>query len=207
MEEAHTPAPKKDFLARMHARVENLAHKKHSDTWLGIISAAESIIFPIPVDIMLWPMVAVRPVLWRYYAILSTVSSVAGALLGYLIGLLLWDTIGDPIAATYHIQEDVARVGEFMQDTAFVTTFVGAFSPLPFKVFTLSAGAFSAPLVPFLLASFIGRGLRYWGMSWLIKTYGERVGRSVFRWFNWIIGIAIVVVVLFFILRATVFGG
>lgn len=162
------------------------AQHRHAPWYLGALSFAESSFFPIPPDVMLAPMTLARPQLAWHYALLTTITSVLGGLLGYVIGLFLFELI-EPLLhelgywGTY--QEAVAWFTEW----GFWAIFLAGFSPIPYKIFTIAAGTMSMSLPLFVLASLIGRGARFmlvaglmrWGgvrMENLLRIHIERIG-------------------------------
>ncbi len=94
--------------------------------------------------------------------------------MGYFIGFALFATVGELILETYGLQEKMISLGELYNDNAFWTLLVAAFTPLPYKVFTIAAGVFSVNIWVFALASFVGRGARYWLVSYLAHVGGSK---------------------------------
>lgn len=154
--------------------------------YLGALSFAESSFFPIPPDVMLAPMALARPQRAWQLALLTTVASVAGGLLGYLIGLFLFELI-EPLLHQLGYWEAYLLARAWFHQWGFWAIFLAGFSPIPYKVFTIAAGTVGMALVPFLIASTIGRGARFflvaglmrWGgprMEALVRTHVERLG-------------------------------
>lgn len=142
--------------------------------YLGVLSFAESSFFPIPPDVMLAPMSLASPNrAWRF-ALITTVTSVLGGLFGYLIGATLFDVIKPHLQASAYWAAYLTAV-EWFKDWGFWAIFVAGFSPIPYKVFTIAAGTLSMALLPFTLASFIGRGLRFFMVAGLMKLGGEKM--------------------------------
>jgi membrane protein YqaA with SNARE-associated domain len=142
--------------------------------YLGSLSFAESSFFPIPPDIMLAPMSLSNPRRAWYFAFLTTVTSVLGGLLGYFIGYFLFEELGQPLIDLYNAQEkfDVAR--HWFDEYGIWVVFIAGFSPIPYKLFTVTSGVMSLALLPFLVASAIGRGARFFLVAGLIFWGGER---------------------------------
>lgn len=159
---------------------------RHAPWYLGAVSFAESSFFPIPPDVMLAPMSLANPSrAWRL-ALLTTVASVAGGLFGYAIGHFAFDTIEPWLRASGHWASYEAAVSWFDR-WGFWAIFAAGFSPIPYKVFTVAAGALSMALWPFTLASLVGRGARFflvaglmaWGgvrMESVLRRYIDRIG-------------------------------
>lgn len=154
--------------------------------YLGGLSFAESSFFPVPPDVMLAPMCLANPRRAMAFALLTTLTSVAGGLLGYAIGLLAIDAILPWLQQSRYwaaYQTAVAWFGEW----GVWAVFIAGFSPIPYKVFTIAAGALSMAVLPFTVASIVGRGLRFflvagvmaWGgarMEALLNRYVDRIG-------------------------------
>lgn len=154
--------------------------------YLGGLSFAESSFFPIPPDVMLAPMVVARPERAWFLATLTTVSSVLGGLLGFAIGALAFDVVA-PLLERFGYAEAFAAAGAWFERWGFWAVLAAGFSPIPYKVFTIAAGALGMPLLPFAVASLLGRasrfylvaGLLYWGGSRVeatLRTYVETLG-------------------------------
>ncbi len=136
---------------------------------LALIAAAEAVVFPLPVDPLLIALALQNPSSALLLAGLATVASVAGGLVGHWLGL----RFGRPLLERLHGRY-VDRVEALFQRYGFWAVLLGGFTPLPYKVFTVSAGVFAVPRLPFIVASVIGRGLRFFSVSWLILLWGDR---------------------------------
>lgn len=146
------------------------AHPK-ARWYLGGLSFAESSFFPVPPDVMLAPMTLARPVdAWRL-ATLTTVTSVAGGLLGYLIGYFALDFI-EPWLHSAGYWEGYLRARDWFQTWGFWAVLAAGFSPIPYKLFTIAAGALGMFLPVFMLASLFGRGGRFFLVAGLIRWGG-----------------------------------
>jgi membrane protein YqaA with SNARE-associated domain len=160
------------------------AHRR-APWFLAGLSFAESSFFPIPPDVMLAPMVLARPERkWRF-AMITTVFSVLGGLAGYLIGLFAIELI-EPLIADAGYHDAYAASLEWFATWGFWVVFLAGFSPIPYKVFTIAAGAMAVALLPFVVASLIGRGARFVLVAVLIGWGGPRVEPYVRRYIDWI---------------------
>lgn len=154
------------------------AHPKAS--WaLFALAFAESSVFPVPPDVLLLAMVFAAPERARAYAALTTAGSVAGGLAGYGLGWGLWQVVGPlffrhlgPFGFT---SDNFRTVQHAYQDNAFLAIFTAAFTPIPYKVFTVAAGVFGIGMTAFVVASVLGRGMRFF----LVAELGGRVGPAV----------------------------
>ncbi len=153
------------------------AHPR-SPYYLSALSFAESSFFPIPPDAMLAPMVlAQRSRAW-FYASITTIASALGGVFGYLIGYFAFDAIAPLIQETHYWAHYETAVAWFAEWGVWVV-FIAGFSPIPYKIFTLTAGAVSMAFLPFLLCSVIGRGLRFFMVAGLIYWGGERMEKAL----------------------------
>lgn len=159
----------------IYKRVIGWAKHRHASYYLSATSFAESSFFPVPVDVLLAPMVlAQREKAW-WYALLATVTSVAGAVFGYYIGLFLFDQVAQPIIDFYHFQEKFIYVQELFRKYGVWIIFIAGFSPIPYKIFTITAGVVAMPLLPFILTSLVARGARFFLVAGLLYVGGEKI--------------------------------
>lgn len=166
---------------------------------LSVWSFSESSFFLIPVDIMLVSMLLVGAGRWVYLSSITTLASVAGGIFGYFIGFAFFDLFGQKIIDLYHLQEEFFLVNTYFEKNAFVAVLISAFTPVPYKLFTISGGLFKIPFIPFTVASLIGRGLRFFLVGYIAQMYGEKVLALVLRYFR-VITILIIILVALYIL-------
>ena len=178
---------------------QNHSHGKNAKLWLAIFSFSEASFFPIIADVFLLAILLRNGVRWAYYSFITTIFSVLGAAFGYLIGLLFFDLVGEFIVQTYNLQDQMLVVGEMFANNAFWTIFVSAFTPIPFKVFTISAGFFKINFWIFILASVLGRGMRFFAVGYLVKLFGKQMAHYAFKYFNYItlLILALILLILF----------
>lgn len=177
------------------------AADRRAPAYLAGLSFAESSFFPIPPDVMLAPMSLARPAkAWRF-AFITTITSVLGGLLGYLIGYFAFDFI-EPWLSKWGYLGKFDTVKAWFDEWGFVAIFIAGFSPIPYKVFTISAGLLHMALLPFILASIIGRGARFYLVAGLMRWGGARMEQALRRyveWLGWLV--VILAVVVYFIVR------
>lgn len=151
---------------------------------LFCIAFIESSFFPIPPDVLLIAMVVSDRKKWLRNALICTIGSVLGAMLGYLIGLVFYETIGKTIVNSYNLQEVVAIVGRKYSENAFLTVFTAAFTPIPYKVITIAAGLFRISLPTLIIASIIGRAGRFFLVSASLRMFGKKIEDSIEKYFD-----------------------
>lgn len=155
----------------------------HAPWYLGGVSFAESSFFPIPPDVMLAPMALANPKRWWWLALITTLASVAGGMAGYLIGYFAMDAILPWLQESRYWPAYQTAV-EWFGKWGFWAVFVAGFSPIPYKVFTIAAGALSMALLPFVLASIIGRGLRFFLVAGLMAWGGAKMEAALHRYID-----------------------
>ncbi len=144
---------------------------------LFIISFMESSFFPIPPDVLQIALSVSKPKRSFYYAAVNATGSVLGGICGYFIGMFVWATVADFF---YHYvpgvtEERVQYVGGLYHEHAFASIFGAAFTPIPYKVFTIAAGVFSIPLLTLVTASILGRSLRFFLVALSIYLFGPSI--------------------------------
>jgi membrane protein YqaA with SNARE-associated domain len=177
------------------------AHR-YARYYLAGVSFAESSFFPIPPDIMLITMgLATSKRAW-HYALITTVFSVLGGCFGYGLGLFFMDIlqphiIASPYAAAYeHVHAWFSRWGVGV-------VLLAGFTPIPYKLFTVTAGAMHMAFMPFVLASIVGRGARFFLVSGLVRLFGKRLEKRFRRWIDWIGWFLVIVLVIGYIIIKT----
>jgi membrane protein YqaA with SNARE-associated domain len=152
---------------------------------LFLIAFAESSVFPIPPDVLLIAIVASAPVRWFTAAALCTIGSVLGAVLGYYIGDALMLTVGRRIIDFYQVQHYWDDVVALYQGTWGIWFLAGAaFTPIPYKVATIAAGATGMPFWPFVFVSLIGRAGRFFLVAAILRIFGPRVRALIEKHFD-----------------------
>ena len=156
-------------------------------TWfLAIISFAESSFFPIPPDIILIPMaIANRLKAWTY-ALICTLSSVAGGVFGYFIGYFFFNSIGILIVSYYSLDNQFSSFESYYKEFGFWIVLGAGFTPFPFKFITIASGLFNLNIVLFVLVSLLARGLRFFLLAGLIKLFGEYIIKFIDKYFNFL---------------------
>ncbi len=151
---------------------------------LFLLAFAESSFFPVPPDVLLIALVLGAPAAWARFAALCTAASVAGGAAGYGIGRFLMDTVGMRIIDFYHAQAYYEQVQQWYHRYDFWIVFAAAFTPIPYKVFTIASGAFHMNLAAFCAVSLVGRGARFFLVSGLLRLAGPPMKRFIDRYFD-----------------------
>lgn len=170
------------------------ARHRFAARYLAALSFMESSFFPIPPDVMLAPMTLAKPEKAWYYASLTTVASVLGGLFGYIIGMFAFEMV-EPWLHQFGYWERFQLAVDWFAEYGFWVVFIAGFSPIPYKVFTVSAGTVGMALLPFLLASLIGRGARFFLVAGLIHWGGARMERLLRKYVDilgWVFVVALV---------------
>jgi membrane protein YqaA with SNARE-associated domain len=184
-----SPAQEKKphLIRRLYNWVLHWAHTPYGTPALAALSAAESSFFPIPPDPLLMALAMSRPERSLWYAFVCSASSVVGGMLGYLIGWQMWHLVSEFFFAnipgfTHDIFDLVAQK---YNDNAFLAVFTAAFTPIPYKVFTIAGGVFEISFVEFVAASVAGRSMRFFLVAGLIRVLGAAIKEKIDRYFDW----------------------
>lgn len=176
--------PRRNAVRRLYDWVLGWADRPGGTWALFGISFAEASFFPVPPDVLLLPLAVGRPRRAFWFALVCTAGSVFGAIGGYLIGSFLFASIGQPILELYGAGEQYESLGRLYNDNLWLTLGTAGFTPVPFKVFTIAAGAFGVAFVPFIVISALSRSGRFFLVAGLIRVFGERIRVFIDRWFN-----------------------
>lgn len=148
------------------------------------LSFAESSFFPIPPDVLLIAMTVAHRYKWWLFASIATIGSVLGGLLGYYIGFAFFEAAGKPILNIYHLQPKFEQVARLYSQNAFLTVFTAAFTPIPYKVFTIAGGVFKIPLTSLVVGSLLGRAGRFFTVALVLRIFGEKISKAIEKYFD-----------------------
>lgn len=175
-------------LRRLYDWVLSWADSRHGLTALAVISFTESSFFPIPPDVLQIALSVSRPRRAFLYAGVSAIASVAGGVAGWVIGWGLWQMVAgfffDYVPGFSH--DKFEYVETLYRENAFLAIFVAAFTPIPYKIFTIAAGVFGVPLVTLVAASAVGRSLRFFLVAGVMRLFGEQARRILDRHLEWV---------------------
>ena len=168
------------------------AQSSHAQFWLVVVSFGETVCLPLISEMLLIPILAARAGRWKHYALLTTVASIAGAVVGYLLGLYVFEPVVQPLINLYGFTEHFAYVGDLYSKNVFLSVLTAAFTPIPFKVFVLAGGFFKVSFLPFIVATVVGRGVRFYLVAWIADKVGTRVAEKCIEHFNYITAVVVV---------------
>ena len=174
----------------LYEKVIGWSRHPHAERYLGGMSFAESSFFPVPPDVMLIPMcVADRGKAWRF-ALITTITSLLGGVVGYAIGYFLFEAV-KPLLVDLGYWDAYLKGRDWFDDWGVWAVLIAGFSPIPYKIFTIAAGVATLNLPAFIIASFVGRGARFFLVAGLVVAGGERM-ESLIRQYVERIGWAVV---------------
>jgi membrane protein YqaA with SNARE-associated domain len=163
------------MLRRLYDWVIRLSGHPKAIVAMGAVAFAESSFFPIPPDVMLIPMVLANRTKAFRIALVCTVCSVLGGLLGYAIGFYFFETIGDWLVRTYGLQEGLEKFRAGFTEWGTWIILIKGLTPIPYKLVTIASGAAHFDLFTFVWASIVTRGLRFFIVAALLWKFGEPI--------------------------------
>ena len=173
------------MFGKLYNKTIQLAGSNNSKFFLGVVSFIESFIFPIPPDVIIIPMTIAKPKKWIKIALIATIGSILGAILGYFIGYIFFNEIGIKIFELYGVdnatflKDKVASGGGII---AWITLLaIAGFTPVPFKLLTITSGFVHFNLFYFVLVSLITRGSRFFIIAFLIGNFGPAIKKIIER--------------------------
>lgn len=185
----------------LYHAVMRVAKTKQAPLYLSLLSFLESFILPFPPpDVMLAPMSLATPRKALYFATLTLIASLAGGIVGYLIGAFLFEQ-AQPVIIDWGYQSGYEMVTRWFDQWGFWAVLIAGFSPVPYKLFTISAGALGLSFIPFIMASLIGRGMRFYLVAWCLAKFGPAIEHKLIRYIErigWGIVVALVFVIAFY---------
>jgi len=171
------------IFSRLFDRALHWSRHPHAERYLAVVSFTESSFFPVPPDVLLAPMTLARPERWWRLAALTTVTSVLGGLLGYLIGYVALEFV-TPLLHRVGYWGHFETAHDWFERYGFWAIFAAGFTPIPYKVFTIAAGAAHMALLPFTLGSLIGRGARFLLVAGLVRWGGAPIEHHLRRYID-----------------------
>ncbi len=163
------------MLRRLYDWTMSMSNHPRALWVLALVSFVESSVFPIPPDVLMIPMILARPSRAWLIALVATVSSVLGGMLGYAIGAFFYESLGQPILEAMGKGDSMAEFNTKFNDFGFWAVLVAGLTPFPYKVITIMSGWTGMPFVTFMATSVLARGLRFFIVAALLRTFGAPV--------------------------------
>ena len=169
------------MLRRLYDRTIELAGHRHAVWWLLALAVVEASLFPVPVEALLLPMVFAAPARAWLFVLVATAGTVAGGLIGYGIGILLYESVAEPVLSFYGYGEAYHEYAALYGEWGAWIVVAGGFTPIPYKVVTIASGAMHLDPWVFVVASVASRGLRFGIEAALLAWFGPPVRAFVER--------------------------
>jgi len=188
------------LFSRLYDSVMQYVGHRYAPSYLAVLSFSESMFFPIPPDVMLAPMsLANTARAWRF-ALITTIASVLGGACGYLLGMLFFEPLVQPLLVSWGYEAKFQHAMSWFESYGVWVVFLAGFSPIPYKVFTISAGLLQMAFLPFMLASAIGRGLRFYLVAGLMVLGGEKMEQNLRKYIDLIGWITVLLAVILYLI-------
>lgn len=184
---------------KLYKKCMDMAAHPNAERYLAGVSIFESIFFPVPTALMVAPMAVARPERALRIATIATVTSVFGGLFGYMLGYFAITWI-EPVLHDVGYWEKYTIAQDWFREWGFWSVVIAGFSPIPFKLFTITAGAFAMSVPMFLLAALVGRSAHFFLVAFLMAWAGpklEPVVRRYIEWLGWFTVLVIAIVIYF----------
>ncbi|MCK4738827.1 MAG: DedA family protein [Deltaproteobacteria bacterium] len=172
------------LIRRLYDWVLSLAYTPHGSAALFVIAFIESSFFPIPPDVLLLALAISLPAKAFRFALLASLGSVLGGIFGYGIGYFFMDAVGLRIVELYGLKGNFEYIQNLYKEYDAVAVVIAGFTPIPYKVFTIAAGAFKIDFGVFVVASAISRSLRFFILAGLIYYYGKPIKAFIDKYFS-----------------------
>ena len=172
-----------------------LAAHKSARFFLSFVCIIESIFFPIPPDVLLIPMILANISKAWLYALVATIASVAGGVLGYLLGFIAYEQIAEPLLIALGKEAAMNLFANSINQNGFVIVLTAGVSPIPFKVVSIMSGFTKMQLSLFILSALLGRAIRFFIVAALLKYYGEKIKFFLEKYLGWLFLLFIILLV------------
>jgi membrane protein YqaA with SNARE-associated domain len=182
----------------IETRIRAFSNTRFAMPFVFFVGYIEAIIFPIPQEVFMVPMMLSERTKVFRIVFFSIFGSIIGGLTAYYLGLLFFDSLVLPIINFYNYSESFLYFKKQINEYGFIYVFIGGFTPLPFKIITLSSGALNIPILNFLLAAILSRSIRFYMIGFLTYKYGNNVINIIDRKLNLITFIILLIVFLIY---------
>jgi membrane protein YqaA with SNARE-associated domain len=183
------------MLRRLYDWTLSLAARPSAPYALGAVSFSESSFFPVPPDVMLVPMALARPDRALFYAVVCTLTSVAGGLLGYAIGALLYESVGAWLFRVYGLTEGAEAFRVAYAEYGHWIILLKGLTPIPYKLVTITSGFAAYDLLWFMILSILTRGARFFALAALLGRFGPNIKAVLDRHFNLVATLLLVTII------------
>ena len=167
---------------------------------LALMAILEACLFPAPTEAMFIALALGRPRRSWLFAGVASVASVLGGVTGYYVGAILFDEVARPILSWYGLTDEMAAVARVYRENVFIALATSGYTPIPYMLYAIGAGALAVPLAPFVAGSLVGRSIKYLVLGVVTFYLGPAVRRFLDRHAGWIIGLLGLLLVLALIL-------
>ena len=177
----------RNLFTRVYDAIMLWAKSKHAVSILSTVSFVESFIFPIPPDLLLIPLSISNPRKAYYFSMLATIFSVFGGVIGYLIGIYFADLFLSTLGWMFD-EKSIEITIKWMAEWGVMVVLISGFSPIPYKIFTIASGVTGLAFIPFLIASFLGRGMRFFLIGFIVSKGGDNLEKKLRKYsgvFGW----------------------
>ena len=174
------------MLKRIYIRLGNYVASPYADYILALLCYIEALFF-FPVDPLLMLYCLENRSKSLYYATIATISSVAGGTTGYFIGYTLWESFGQRMVFMFFTPDQFSYAVNLLKSHEALAIFIGGFTPIPYKLFTLCAGFCKLSLTSFILFSLLSRGARFFLIAGIIQIWGDPIKEYIDRYFNFLV--------------------
>ena len=180
------------MLKRLYDWTMALAARKTAEAWLAVIAFIESSVFLVPADVLFLPMALAKPAFAYRFAIVATIASTLGGIAGYVLGMIAYEALAEPVLAFYGKLDDFNRLRECTgEDTLMILLVTSGLAHLPpIKVVTILAGVAKVSFAFFILSCVIARGARFFALAWALRRFGEPIRGFIERRLGLIAAIA-----------------
>jgi membrane protein YqaA with SNARE-associated domain len=188
-----------DVLRRPYDWILRWADHPAGPLVLVLMAILEACVFPAPTEAMFIALALGRPRRSWWFAGLASAASVTGGLMGYYVGAALFDEIARPVLSWYGLTDEMDAVARVYRENVFIALATSGYTPIPYMLYTIAGGAFGIPLVPFVLGSVVGRGIKYLILGALTFYLGPPVRAFLDRHSGWIVAVLGLLLVLAFL--------
>ena len=166
--------------------IEKKSTSRYSQFFLSIVAFIESIFFPIPTDLFIIPIALINKNKVIYITLLTTIFSVLGGIIGYIIGLYFFNEIGQTLLNYYNLENQLTFFTDLIIEYGYLFIFIAGFTPVPYKIAAIGSGFINLPILIFIIASFFSRGLRFFIVTYFSSRLGASAEKIISKYFFYI---------------------